>query len=127
MKIEHIAIWVEDLDVMKDFYIKYFKLNCSDKYTNPSKGFTSYFLSYENGARIEIMNKPNIQSSKDCSNKYGLTHLAFSTGNISNVDKLTETLRKDGYIVAGEPRVTGDGYYESVVLDPEGNQIEITK
>ncbi|NOR74143.1 MAG: glyoxalase/bleomycin resistance/extradiol dioxygenase family protein [Draconibacterium sp.] len=128
MKIEHIAIWVNDLEVMKDFYTKYFNMKCSNKYENPKKKFASYFLSFDNGARIEIMFRADISekiSNKGISN--GLTHIAFSVGSIKKVDELTEVIRNNGFEIYGEPRTTGDGYYESVVLDPEGNHIEITE
>lgn len=128
MRIDHIAIWVNDIEVIKDFYRKYFKMNCSAKYENPKKGFSSYFLSFENGARIEIMHRKDISaqtSEKGISN--GLTHTAISVGSPSKVDELTELIRKNGFEIFGEPRTTGDGYYESVILDPEGNHIEITE
>lgn len=100
----------------------------NEKYHNPVKHFQSYFLSFENGCRLEIMNRPDIQESRNSydSQQLGIIHLAFSTGNKEKVDELTEILRKDGYTIAGEPRTTGDGYYESVILDPENNIIEIT-
>ncbi len=128
MRIEHIAIWVNDLEVMKDFYTKYFNMKCSDKYENPKKRFASYFLSFDDGTRIEIMNRKDISekiSGKGISN--GFTHLAFSVGSIEKVDELTELIRNNGFKIIGGPRTTGDGYYESIVLDPEGNHIEITE
>ncbi|EJL70025.1 VOC family protein [Chryseobacterium populi] len=128
MKIEHIAIWVKDLEKTRAFYQKYFGAVSNDKYHNPMKHFQSYFLSFENGCRLEIMNRPDIKDNGNSydSQQFGIIHLAFSTGNKEKVDELTETLRKDGYTIAGEPRTTGDGYYESVILDPENNIIEIT-
>ena len=127
MKLEHIAIWVENLELMKDFYMKYFKTDCSKKYVNEKKKFSSYFLSFDEGARLEIMNRPDIQNkSKQDVLSSGITHLAISLGSKLAVDELTELLRGDGYTVSDEPRTTGDGYYESVILDPEGNRIEIT-
>ena len=128
MRIEHIAIWVLDLEAMKHFYIKYFNMAGNDKYTNPKKGFESYFLSFsEGGARIELMRSTAITQSSTIHNTLaGLTHFAISVGSKEAVDNLTETLRADGHTITGEPRTTGDGYYESVVLDPEGNYIEIT-
>lgn len=128
MKIEHVAIWVKDLEIMKDFYVKYFGMTCNEKYVNEMKGFSSYFLALEEGARLEIMNRKNIL--ENISNKgstFGYTHLAISLGSKVSVDELTEKLRMDGHVVAGEPRTTGDGYYESVILDPEGNRIELTE
>jgi len=128
MRIEHIAIWVNNLEEMKDFYMKYFSMKCSNRYENPKKGFTSYFLSFDTGARIEIMNRKDISRKiniKGISN--GFTHLAFSVGSVEKVDELTELIRSNGFKIFGEPRTTGDGYYESVVIDPEGNHIEITE
>jgi len=128
MRIEHIAFWVKDLERMKEFYQKYFGAVSNEKYHNPLKHFQSYFLSFNNGCRLEIMTKPDIKESGNTydSQQYGIIHLAFSTGSKEKVDGLTETLRKDGYEIAAEPRTTGDGYYESVILDPENNIIEIT-
>lgn len=128
MRIDHIAIWTPDLERLRNFYQKYFELQCNDKYKNKSKGFSSYFLSFEKGARIEIMHRHNCKESNESQAlNYGFTHMAFSIGGKNKVDCLTEKLRSDGFQVVGEPRTTGDGYYESVVLDPDGNQIEITE
>lgn len=129
MKIEHIAIWVKDLEKTKAFYEKYFGAVSNEKYYNPTKKFESYFLSFENGSRLEIMRKPDIQENNSSydAQQFGIVHLAFSTGSKEKVDELTETLRKDGYKIAGEPRTSGDGYYESVILDPENNIVEIIK
>lgn len=129
MKIEHIAIWVKDLEKTKAFYEKYFGAISNEKYYNPTKKFESYFLSFENGSRLEIMRKPDIQENNSSydAQQFGIVHLAFSTGSKEKVDELTETLRKDGYKIAGEPRTSGDGYYESVILDPENNIVEIIK
>jgi lactoylglutathione lyase len=126
MKIEHIAVWVYDLELMKDFYIRYFGAIAGEKYVNPRKQFESYFLTFESGSRLEIMKMPGIGDTSKSQEITGYTHLAFSTGSKEHVDQLTEQFRNDGYTIAGEPRTTGDGYYESVVLDPEKNRIEIT-
>jgi len=128
MKLEHLAIWVTDLEKIKDFYVKYFGMVCGEKYHNPKKKFTSYFLSFKGAAsRIELMHREDITSSESPNaSSLGLTHFAISVGDKQKVDSLTETLRRDGYVVAGEPRTTGDGYYESIVEDCEGNWIEIT-
>ena len=127
MRIDHIAIWVNNLEEMKDFYMKYFNMKCGNLYENPKKGFASYFLSFDAGARIEIMNRKDISRSIDIKGiSNGFTHLALSVGSIEKVDELTELIRNNGFEIYGEPRTTGDGYYESVVLDPEGNHIEIT-
>jgi lactoylglutathione lyase len=127
MKIEHLAIWVKDLEKMKDFYTRFFNMNCNDKYVNETKGFSSYFLSFEGGARIEIMHRPDIsKQAAKAGTFFGFTHFAISVGSKERVDELTEAIRSAGYEITGEPRTTGDGYYESVVADPEGNLVEIT-
>jgi len=128
MKIEHIAIWAKDLERVKHFYEKYFHVTAGEKYFNPRKNFESYFLRFEDGARLEIMRKPEITSiEKDTlRERIGLAHMAIAVGSKEKVNTLTEELRHDGFQIIGEPRTTGDGYYESVVLDPEGNRIEIT-
>ena len=128
MKIEHIAIWTSDLEKMKNFYLKFFDLKSNEKYYNPKKKFSSYFLSFENGARIELMHRPDISEFIEKSDsKLGLAHVAISVGSKTKVDRLTELVRKNGFTIIGEPRTTGDGYYESVIADPEGNWIEITE
>jgi lactoylglutathione lyase len=128
MKIDHIAVWVEDLEKMKDFYSFYFGAKPGALYVNEKKKFKSYFLSFEGKARLELMTKPGLmkEDSAHTGMKAGLAHFSISVGNKENVDLLTDKLRQDGYSIIGEPRTTGDGYYESVVLDPEGNPIEIT-
>ncbi|MFY0686671.1 MAG: VOC family protein [Cyclobacteriaceae bacterium] len=128
MKLEHIAIWTHDLEKMRAFYMKYFQMQSNEKYVNASKGFSSYFLKFDGGpTRIELMHRPDIADLMgDRGASFGITHLAISVGSKKAVDQLTEFLRADAYEVIGEPRTTGDGYYESVVLDCEGNQIEIT-
>lgn len=128
MRIEHIAIWTSDLEGIRDFYQSYFSMKYSDKYENIKKGFSSYFLSFDSGARIEIMKRKDISIGSEKKGLInGLTHIAISVGNKETVDKLTERLRLDGFKIIGEPRTTGDGYYESLILDPEGNYIEITE
>jgi lactoylglutathione lyase len=128
MKIEHIAIWVKDLEQMKDFYCRYFSAIPGKKYSNPKKQFDSYFLSFADGIRLELMQMPGIPVSSN--NEYkqftGLTHFAMSVGDEKKVNELTKRLVIDGYELLDGPRWTGDGYYESVVLDPEKNRIEIT-
>ena len=128
MKINHLAIWVNDLERMKVFYEKYFKAQAGDRYHNPTKAFTSYFLSFKEGARLEFMQKPEIPSNLNSTmDQYiGLNHLTISVGSKEIVNSLTAQLRNDGFQVIGEPRTTGDGYYESVILDPEENRLEIT-
>ena len=128
MKIEHLAIWTHDIERLRSFYEIYFEAKAGAKYVNEKKSFQSYFLSFEGGPRLEIMQMPGIAASPDSSTvQYcGLIHFAISVGAAATVDGLTERLLRDGYTVAGHPRRTGDGYYESVVLDPDGNRIEIT-
>lgn len=128
MQIEHIALWTRDLEGVRDFYMKYFKMKSSEKYVNPDKGFSSYFLSFNRGARIEIMNRKDMENEIGFHRAtYGLAHFAISVGSKEKVDRLTEVIRNDGFEVIGEPRTTGDGFYESVVSDPEGNHVEITE
>jgi len=126
MKIEHVAIWVDDIELLRQFYMKYFEVTCGEKYVNPKRNYTSYFLSFgESKSRIELMNIPDLPAPMNRGQMKGLAHIAISVGGKEVVDTLTEKLRKDGYTIAGEPRTSGDGYYESAVLDPEGNYVEI--
>jgi lactoylglutathione lyase len=128
MHIDHLAIWVHDLDRMRSFYETYFAATANEKYTNPTKGFSSYFLTFPGGgSRLEIMQMDGIPASTNNAliQFTGLIHFAVSVGSEIAVDALTNRLREEGYAVVGEPRRTGDGYYESVVLDPEENRIEI--
>ncbi|MCT4663487.1 MAG: VOC family protein [Tissierellales bacterium] len=126
-KIEHIAIWSKDIERLKDFYIKYFRAKANDGYHNKTKGFRSYFLSFDDGSRLEIMNMDGILEIEKSDSQYlGYSHLAMNVGTKDDVIELTERIRCDGYEVVGEPRTTGDGYFESVILDPDGNRIEIT-
>ena len=128
MKIEHIAIWTKDLEGHKAFFEKYFAAQSSEKYVNEKKQFASYFLSFDEGARLELMQMPTVpQSQDDIYQQFtGFIHLALSVGTREKVDEMTNQLKTDGFEVLDGPRTTGDGYYESVVLDPEGNRLEIT-
>ena len=128
MRIEHVAVWTADLDRLVDFYCGYFGATAGPLYVNPVKGFQSRFLSFESGARIELMASAtlNLERTERGAQRFGLAHLALSIGTPRAVDELTQHLRQDGYDVVDGPRRTGDGYYESVVLDPDGNRIEIT-
>ena len=127
MRIEHIAIWVSDLERMKRFYEKYFGAVANHKYKNPGKDFESYFLEFGNGARLETMKSLDVIHKGDTSTGcLGLAHFAVSVGSKESVDQVTSQLGIDGFSVVDGPRLTGDGYYESIVLDPEGNKIEIT-
>lgn len=125
MKIEHIAIWTSNLEEMKRFYVTYFEGVANERYENPVKKFSSYFISFADGCRLELMQRADVQTRPETEEKLGITHLAFLAGSKENVTTLTERLRADGYTVASETRTSGDGYFESVVLDPEGNRIEI--
>ena len=127
MRIEHIAMYVNDLETTKEFFVKVFNASSNTKYHNPKTGLETYFLSFEDGARLEIMKRPNMVSSKKTLTRTGYIHLAFSVGSKEKVDLLTSQLEQDGYEIISGPRTTGDGYYESCVLGPEGNQIEITE
>jgi lactoylglutathione lyase len=128
MKIEHVAIWTADLETLKDFYIRYFQGVSGNRYTNPNTGFQSYFLSFGTDARLEIMSMPSVSGSSvnGLTQHLGLAHISFSVGTQEAVDRLTQELAEDGYPVLDGPRWTGDGYYESQVVDPDGNRIEIT-
>ena len=126
MKIEHIAMYVNDLDAARDFFVKYFNAASNNGYHNAKTDFRSYFLSFDDGARLEIMNKPQMSDSAKDISRTGYIHIAFSLGSAEKVDQLTERLRADGFEVISGPRTTGDGYYESCIVDIEGNQIELT-
>ena len=126
MKIEHIAMYVNDLDAARDFFIKYFNAKSNNGYHNPKTDFRSYFLSFDDSARLEIMNKPQMADSMKEISRTGYIHIAFSLGSAEKVDQLTERLMSDGFEVISGPRTTGDGYYESCIIGIEGNQIELT-
>ena len=126
MKIEHIAMYVKDLEKTKTFFEIYLNARANAGYHNPKTDFRSYFLSFDDGARLEIMNKPQMQDSPKALTQTGYIHIAFSVGSKEKVDELTAKLKEDGYEVISGPRTTGDGYYESCVVGIEGNQIEIT-
>jgi len=128
IRIEHVAVWTEDLERLADFYATYFGATAGAKYTNPAKGYESRFLSFEGGARLEVMRSSTLQPVKHQrgAQRMGLTHLALSVGSKYQVDELTSRLRLGGFEIVDGPRQTGDGYYESVILDPDGNRIEIT-
>lgn len=126
MKIEHVALYVNDLEKARDFFIKYFGGKSNDGYHNKTTGFRSYFISFDDGSRLEIMTKPELADDEKKLNRTGFIHLAFSVGSKEKVDQLTARLKNDGYEVLSGPRTTGDGYYESCILGIENNQIEIT-
>lgn len=126
MQIEHIAMYVNDIEKARDFFIRYFGAVSNDVYHNKKTEFRSYFLSFDNGARLEIMNRPGMDDPEKASARTGFIHIAFSVGSREKVDELTAKLKEDGYEVISGPRTTGDGYYESCIMGIEGNQIEIT-
>ena len=127
MKIEHVALYVNDLERAKEFFTKCLDGRPNEGYHNPKTGFRSYFLAFDGGARLELMWKPDMTDAEKQLERTGWAHVAFSLGSRQKVDELTDRLRGDGYEVVSGPRVTGDGYYESCVLDAEGNQIELTE
>ena len=126
MKIEHIALYVHDLENAKEFFETYFHATSNEGYHNKTTDFRSYFLTFEDGSRLEIMTKPDLTDSGDCLNRFGYAHIAFSVGSQETVDSLTAKLKAHGYAVLSGPRITGDGYYESCIVGFEGNLIEIT-
>ena len=127
IKLNHIALYVNDLEKMKLFYEKYFDAKPNEMYHNPKTSLKTYFLEFGNECRIEIMTKDNLANIAKEVNNTGYIHIAFSVGSKNKVDELTKMLENDGYKVLSYPRATGDGYYESCVLDPENNQIEIVE
>lgn len=125
MEITHIAIWTEHLDELRDFYRAYFGVSCGEKYVNPAKRFESYMLSFGGDCHLELMRRSDINGPVQTP-QTGLAHFAVSCKDRDEVCALTERLRSDGFQIVGEPRTTGDGYFESVVADPDGNLVEIT-
>ena len=126
MKIDHIALYVKDLEVSKAFYETFFGAKSNELYHNPKTDLHTYFLSFDSGTRLEIMWRPNLSERLDKIMNEGLIHLAFSVGSKEAVDVLTQKIVNEGYVCFSPPRTTGDGYYESVILDPDGNMVEIT-
>lgn len=126
MKIEHVAVYVNNLEGARDFFEHYFGGSAGRLYHNQTTGFSSYFISFEDGARLELMHKPGIAMQERSFERTGYIHLTFSLGSKEKVDALTEQLRHDGYEIKSGPRTTGDGYYESCVAGFEGNLIELT-
>ena len=126
MIIDHIAMYVNDLEAARDFFVSYLNGKPNNGYHNSNTGFRSYFISFDDGARLELMNKPEMQDVEKPLNRTGYIHIAFSVGSKEAVNALTARLRTDGFEVVSGPRTTGDGYYESCIIGIEDNQIEIT-
>ena len=125
MNIEHVAIYVNNLEVEKEFFVKYFGAKAGEKYTNFKSDFTSYFLVFDNGSRFEIMHRTGMFDPKKEKYRSGYHHIALNVGGKKDVDALTSKLEDDGMVIVAAPRKTGDGYYASIVTDPEGNEIEL--
>ena len=129
MILEHVAIWTNNLEVLKEYYIKYFNAFSNDKYLNPKTNFESYFLSFESGARLELMNRPNLPDNLNdtiVEQHVGIIHLAFGVLTTEEVDAKAKQLQNDGFKILSGPRKTGDGYYEFETLDPDNNRLEVT-
>lgn len=126
MRIDHIALYVNNLEAARAFFVTYFNAVSNEGYHNPYSDFRSYFLQFSDGSRLELMSRPDLSDSGDLLNRFGYAHIAISTGSKEAVNTLTRRLKKDGYPVISGPRTTGDGYYESCILGFEGNLIEIT-
>lgn len=124
MTVDHIALWTERLEELRAFYVRYFDGTSNAKYTNSAKGFESYFIRFDNGARLELMRRSDL-ADRNSATRLGLCHFAFGCASREEVLSLTERLRGDGIAVVGEPRTSGDGYFESVVEDPDGNRVEL--
>ncbi len=126
MNITHVAVYVSDLDKSKEYYTKFFGGISNEMYVN-AKGFKSYFIRFHSGARLELMNKPEIINKISCEEIMGWSHVAFSVGSREKVIEITEEIVSEGYKLLSGPRTTGDGYFESCVTDPDGNRVEITE
>ena len=126
MLIDHVALYVHDLEAARAFFIQYLGARSNEGYHNPKTGLRTYFLSFEDGARLELMEKPGLADLPKRPDRTGYAHVAFTVGGPDKVDALTEVLRADGYEVVSGPRTTGDGYYESCIVGVEGSLIEIT-
>ncbi len=129
MILEHVAIWTNNLEQLKDYYIKYFGAISNEKYSNEKKQFQSYFLSFGSGARLEIMSRPDIPDNLNdtiSAQHNGIIHLAFGVDTMKQVEEKAAQLQKDGFKILSGPRKTGDGYYEFETLDPDNNRLEVT-
>ena len=128
MRIDHAALFCRDLEQMRQFFIDYFDARSNEQYHNPRTGLRTYILSFTEGStQLELMQRPDVQDADPSQPAIGYVHLSFAVGSKKGVDLLTRRLAADGYTVTSGPRTTGDGYYESCILDPEGIQIEVTE
>ena len=128
MKIDHIALWAEDIELLRKFYMRYFNMHSNDKYVNTKRNFSSYFLSFEDGgSRIEIMNIPGKDAPASRGDLKGPAHFSISVGSGEYVDNMATRFKAAGITILSNPRTTGDGYYECAIADPEGNYVEITE
>lgn len=126
MKIDHLAVWVTDLERTRQFYERWFQARAGQRYTNARTGFSSYFLGFEGGSRLELMQRPDVVKGREAGQpSLGYAHLAVELPDPASVDRLTQRMREAGHAIVGEPRTTGDGYYESVVQDPDGHLLEL--
>ena len=125
MQLAHIALYVQDLEGMKDFYVQHFIATASAKYHNPKTGLQTYFLSFSDGARLELMTQPSLSPHQEDILSAGYNHIAFALGSRERVDALTQELAQAGCPILSGPRITGDGYYEVSLQDPEGNLLEL--
>ncbi len=126
MVIEHVAIWTSRLETLTEFYVRFFGARAGPLYRSARRPFESRFLTFATGARLELMRVPDLAPAEGPHPRAGPAHLAFSSGSPSAVDRLTTEIGAAGHTIVSAPRKTGDGYYESVVLDPDGNTVEIT-
>ena len=128
MRIDHAALFCKDLEQMRQFFIEYFDARSNEQYHNPRTGLRTYILSFTDGStRLELMQRPDVQDADPSLPAIGYVHLSFAVGSKKGVDLLTRRLADNGYNVTSGPRTTGDGYYESCILGPEGIQIEVTE
>ena len=126
MIIEHVAIWTNDLEKLKDYYVKFFNGKSNQKYRNPTTLFESYFISFDSGCRLELMTNPDIKEKNGQTNYIGIAHFAFEVESKSEVDLKAQELKIAGFPILKGPRITGDGYYEFETVDVDGNKIEVT-
>lgn len=129
MILEHVAIWTNQLEILKNYYEKYFGGKANAKYFNPTTNFESYFISFESGARLELMSKPHIPENQNDTIQaqyLGIIHIAFGVATKQEVDEKAQILQEAGFTILRQPRVTGDGYYEFETLDPDNNRLEVT-